>query len=93
VFRGDWRPGLRLDLAEKDLGLAAELAQEHGMELTAIDEVRALYARAMARGWGGLTSHAVIRLIEEAAGVELRSSIFQALAPQRDPQPDASAEE
>jgi len=93
VFRGDWRPGLRLDLAEKDLGLAAELAREHGMELTAIDEIRTLYGRATSRGWGGLTSHAVIRLLEESAGVELRSSIFQALAPHAEPQPGDSAEE
>jgi hypothetical protein len=63
------------------------------MELTAIDEIRALYGRAMSRGWGGLTSHAVIRLLEEAAGVELRSSIFQALAPHVEPQPGDSAEE
>ena len=93
VFRGDWRPGLRLDLAEKDLGLAVELAQEHGMELTAIDEIRGLYREAMSRGWSGLSAHAVVRLIEEAAGVELRSPIFQALDPHRGPPQGASEEE
>lgn len=94
VFRGDWRPGLRLDLAEKDLGLALELAQEHGMELTAIHEIRGVYRRAMSRGWSGLSAHAVVRLIEEAAGVELRSPIFQALDTHQDPpQVDSEKEE
>ena len=92
VFRGDWRPGFRLDLAEKDLGLAVELAQEQGMTLTAIDEVVGLYRQAMAKGWSSLSSHTVVRLIEEAARVELRSPIFQGLAP-RPEAPRSAAEE
>jgi len=72
VFRGDWRPGLRLDLAIKDLGLASDLAQRHDVPLQALDRLRDLYERASRRGWDDLSAHAVVRLIEEASGVELR---------------------
>jgi 3-hydroxyisobutyrate dehydrogenase-like beta-hydroxyacid dehydrogenase len=79
VFRGDWRPGLRLTLAEKDLRLAAELAAEVGVEITALDAIRAAYRRAAENGWGELTMYAVIRLAEESAGTPLRSKIFESL--------------
>jgi 3-hydroxyisobutyrate dehydrogenase-like beta-hydroxyacid dehydrogenase len=76
VFRGDWQPGLRMLLAEKDLRLAAELAAETGVDITALDAIRDAYRRGIAAGWGDLTMYAVIRLAEEAAGVQLRSPIF-----------------
>lgn len=76
AMRGDWRPGLRLDLALKDLALAAELAGERGVEGTLIPEIRAAYERARGRGWGSLGSHAVLRLVEERAGVSFRSPFF-----------------
>jgi 2-hydroxy-3-oxopropionate reductase len=79
VFRGDWRPGLQLTLAEKDLRLVAELAAEVGVEITALDAIREVYRRAEEKGWGGLTMYAVIRLAEEAAGTSLRSPIFERL--------------
>jgi len=79
VFRGDWRPGLRLTLAEKDLRLAAELAAEVGVEITALDAIRDAYRRAADKGWGELSMYAVIRLAEEAAGAPLRSTIFEKL--------------
>jgi len=79
VFRGDWRPGLRLTLAEKDLRLAAELAAEVGVEITALDAIRDAYRRAAEKGWGDLTMYAVIRLAEEAASAPLRSTIFERL--------------
>lgn len=81
VFRGDWRPGLRLTLAEKDLLLAAELASEVGVEVTALDAIRDAYRRAADRGWGELSMYAVIRLAEEAAGTPLRSKIFEYHSP------------
>lgn len=72
VFHGDWTPGLRMTLAEKDLRLAAELAEETGVEVTALDAIRGAYRRGIGKGWGDLSMYAVIRLAEEAAGVELR---------------------
>jgi 3-hydroxyisobutyrate dehydrogenase len=77
LFRGDWRPGLRLTLADKDLRLVAELAEELGVEITALDAIRNAYRRSIDKGWGDLTMYSVIRLAEEASGVTLRSSIFE----------------
>ena len=76
VFRGDWQPGLKMTLAEKDLRLAAELAGEAGVTITAIEALREIYRRGIERGWGDLTMYAVVRLAEEEAGVELRSPFF-----------------
>jgi 3-hydroxyisobutyrate dehydrogenase-like beta-hydroxyacid dehydrogenase len=77
VFRGDWRPGLRLDLALKDLGLAQALAGETGVEQGLLEAVRTRFERARARGWGDLSADVVLRLVEESAGVSYVSPIFQ----------------
>lgn len=79
AFGGDWRPGLRLDLALKDLSLAQELSEETGVEQHLIAQLRSIYERARERGFGQLSSHAVLRLVEEAANVSFRSSIFERL--------------
>jgi 3-hydroxyisobutyrate dehydrogenase-like beta-hydroxyacid dehydrogenase len=73
VFQGDFRPGLRLDLASKDLDLALELARDLHVELALVEPVRELFERARQRGWGDLSVHTAVRLIEEATGVSLRS--------------------
>lgn len=75
VFRGDYRPGLRLDLALKDLDLARELA--NGSEPATAGPIRDLLEEARSRGWGDLSAHAVVRLIEERTGVELRSLLAE----------------
>ena len=77
VFRGDWRPGLRLDLALKDLALAEALAEETGVAQPLLGLVRARFEEARARGWGAQSSHAILRLVEESAGVSYVSPIFQ----------------
>jgi 3-hydroxyisobutyrate dehydrogenase-like beta-hydroxyacid dehydrogenase len=73
VFLDDFRPGLRLDLAVKDLDLARELAGEQEMELVVAHAVRGLFEQAQQRDWGDLSAYAVVRLIEERCGVRLRS--------------------
>jgi len=87
-FRGDWRPGLRLDLAIKDLALAEELASETSVDQHALAKVRAIYEDAVRRGWGSLSSHAVLRLQEEAAGVSFRSAIFERIPSSGGPRSD-----
>jgi 3-hydroxyisobutyrate dehydrogenase-like beta-hydroxyacid dehydrogenase len=72
VFRDNWEPGLRLDLARKDLALVAKLAQDTGIELPVADLVAGSYRRASDHGWDSRSAHSVIRLAEEATGVELR---------------------
>ena len=51
------------------------------LRVCGLRELRRTYSEAEGRGWGGLSSHAVLRLVEEAAGLELRSPIFEALDP------------
>ncbi len=81
LFRGDFAPGFRLVLAEKDLRLAAEMAHANGIDLVLVDRLLEIYRWAIARGWGEESAHAVVRLIEESAGVTLRSAIFERLKP------------
>ena len=73
AFRDEWRPGLRLDLAAKDLGLATDLAAEHGLKLPLTKRVVKEYQRALEQGWAGSSCHSVLKLAEERAGVTLRS--------------------
>ena len=87
AFAGDWRPGLRLDLAVKDLALAEELSRETAVEQNFLRATRALYEEAADRGWGELSSHAVLRLQEERASVSFRSSIFERLSGTNDAEP------
>ncbi len=72
LFRGDWAPGFRLDLAAKDVRLATDLGRELGLPLPLANLVDQAYVAAQGRGLGPLANHAVVRPIEEAAGVELR---------------------
>jgi 3-hydroxyisobutyrate dehydrogenase-like beta-hydroxyacid dehydrogenase len=81
VLRGDFRPGLRLDLAIKDLDLVAELFEATGVGTELLERVRALYREAATRGWGDRSAHAVVRLFEESVGTTLRSKIFEQLPP------------
>lgn len=72
LFKGDFQPGFAVDLAAKDLRLGTALAKELGLPLDFANLAEQRYIEAQRRGWGGLTSDAVVRLFEEKAGVELR---------------------
>jgi len=80
LFRGEFRPGLRLEHALKDIDLARELARERDLELVSLAPAQGLFEEARARGWGDLSAHSAVRLIEERFGVRLRSL----LAPDRE---------
>lgn len=74
LFRGRFEPpAFRLDLAAKDVGLATALAREMSLPLEMASLVEQKYLAGRSRGWGSLTSDAVVRLQEELAGVELRA--------------------
>jgi 3-hydroxyisobutyrate dehydrogenase-like beta-hydroxyacid dehydrogenase len=75
AFRGDWRPGLRLALARKDMRLISELAAGLDSSLTLADRVASVFERADERGWSDLNVTAALRLFEESFGVDLRSTI------------------
>ena len=72
ISKGAFQPGFALDLACKDLGLAIELGRAIGVPLQVTGMAQQVYERARARGMGRLDHTAVITLLEEAAGVEVR---------------------
>lgn len=79
LFRGDFRPGLRLELALKDLALAAAMAREQGLDLPLTYAAAEAYRRA-AEATPELTAeslHAVAKPLEASAGVELRLAAFR----------------
>jgi 3-hydroxyisobutyrate dehydrogenase-like beta-hydroxyacid dehydrogenase len=77
AFRGDWRPGLRLELALKDLDLAEDLSRETEVEQHLLPTVRSLFEEARRHGWADLSAHAVLRLFEQSARVSYRSAVFE----------------
>lgn len=72
LLKGNFTPGFAIDLALKDLQLGTELARECGLTLDYLALSERQYMEAQARGWGQLHSEAVVKLLEEQAGVELR---------------------
>jgi 3-hydroxyisobutyrate dehydrogenase len=72
VFNDSFAPGFMTDLLYKDLGLALDLGAHNGvpLELTAL--TRELYARSREAGYGRADYTALIKLLEEQAGVQVR---------------------
>jgi 2-hydroxymethylglutarate dehydrogenase len=73
TFRGNFEPGFRVGLASKDIGLALDLAKEHGVPaplgLASQQDLR----DTMAAGYTNKGVDAVILLRETAAGVKVRT--------------------
>ncbi len=78
ILNGSYDIGFTLDLACKDLGLALDLAREHGVPLALGDLVAERFAEARARYGGSAWSPMVVKLLEDALGVELRAPGFPA---------------
>jgi 3-hydroxyisobutyrate dehydrogenase len=62
----EFAPNFPVDLIVKDLRLAIEAAQEHGVEPTVAGAALARYLLAAERDLGGLDYSAVVRLLEES---------------------------
>ncbi len=60
----DFAPGFMVDLMHKDLGLALQAADEHGLPLTLTAVAHQLYGLASRHGYGRLDVSAVARLLE-----------------------------
>jgi 4-hydroxybutyrate dehydrogenase/sulfolactaldehyde 3-reductase len=73
AFRGDFTPGFLIDLAHKDLGLALRLGAEERVPLAMGAAAREVYSAARAHGKGRLDYTGIVTLLEETAGVEVRS--------------------
>jgi 3-hydroxyisobutyrate dehydrogenase-like beta-hydroxyacid dehydrogenase len=54
ALRGDFSPGFKIELAEKDLALAVDLGRQMKMPTPAASHARELYALALAEGCRGL---------------------------------------
>lgn len=63
ILEGDYAPGFKARLHDKDMRLVRELAAEVGVDLPAADHVAGLIAGLVARGDGELDSSAIARLV------------------------------
>jgi len=72
VFRGDFEPGFKVDLAHKDLGLALNLARECDVPLFVGGLARQLYQLARAQGKGDQDCGAYTTVLEQLARVNAR---------------------
>jgi 3-hydroxyisobutyrate dehydrogenase len=67
----DWRPGFTIDLQQKDLRIVLDSADELGVPLPGVSLVFQLYRALQAQGLGAEGNHALVKALEELAGVEL----------------------
>lgn len=74
VFSGEFKAGGTLDIVAKDIDLVCELAGELETPMAMGSIVRDVLRGAQARGWGQRGFPVAVQLLEQAAGVELRSS-------------------
>ncbi len=65
---GSYKPGFKIDLHYKDLGLIMESARELGVPLPATAVVQELFSALRVKGRGGLDHSGVITLLEDLAG-------------------------
>jgi 2-hydroxy-3-oxopropionate reductase len=74
VLRGNFEPGFKSRLQYKDLGLALELSRGIDAPMPLAGIVHEFYKSTLAQGRGDEDHTAVIRIIEQMAGVEIRSA-------------------
>jgi 3-hydroxyisobutyrate dehydrogenase len=67
----DWRPGFTIDLQQKDLRLVLESADELAVPLPATSLVFQMYRALQRRGLGEEGNHALVKALEEMAGLEI----------------------
>lgn len=70
-------PSFALALADKDLRLALELADELGVPMSVARVAQSDYRDALERGWGARDSQSPMQLQNERAGVDIRLSDAQ----------------
>ncbi len=65
VLNGDFAPGFKLKLQQKDLRIANETAQKFADDFKGIELAFQLYTEAVKNGLGDLGSHALIKLYQK----------------------------
>jgi len=74
ILKGDFdQPGFALNLLRKDVGLAVESAMMNSVPLFIAGQVFQYLSMASASGFGSKDMSSVIQLMEQVAGVEVRS--------------------
>jgi len=76
ILNGSYDIGFTMDLACKDLGLAARLGEEHGVPLHLTALVERIFEQARERYGGDAWSPMVVKLLEDALGTPLRAPGF-----------------
>ncbi len=71
MIEGHWEPGFTIDLQQKDLRLVLEAADELGVPLLGVSLVFHLYRTLQARGLGSEGNHALVKALENLAGIRL----------------------
>lgn len=73
IINGDWRPGFTIDLQQKDLRLALEAGDQFGAPLLATSLVFNLYRTLQHNGLGAEGNHALVKALENLAGIVARA--------------------
>jgi 3-hydroxyisobutyrate dehydrogenase len=73
AFNGSFKPGFMTDLLHKDLGLGLDLAAENQTPLAMTALARQMFEMARAAGYGQDDYTALLKVLEQMAGVEVRS--------------------
>lgn len=71
MIRRDWAPGFTIDLQQKDLRIALDAADHHGVPMPGVAVVFQLYRALQERGLGGEGNHALVKALEELSGQRL----------------------
>jgi 3-hydroxyisobutyrate dehydrogenase-like beta-hydroxyacid dehydrogenase len=73
IFKGDFTPYFPLKLMHKDLELAAEAGYAMGVPMPVLAAVKEVYMTAKAQGKGEQDYGAIVTVLEEFAGVKVRT--------------------
>ena len=73
AFNGSFKPGFMTDLMHKDVGLGLDLAAELQSPLPLSGLTRQMYEMARAAGYGKDDYTSILKVLEQEAGVEVRS--------------------
>jgi 3-hydroxyisobutyrate dehydrogenase len=88
ILNGSYDIGFSMDLALKDLGLALKMGREFDVPLELAALVEGTFARARDAYGGSAQSTQVVKLLEDALGVDLRAPGFPARLGRRSPEPE-----
>ena len=79
ILNGSYNIGFTMDLACKDLNFALQLGRDFGVPLDLAGLTEQTFIRARAQYGGGAWSSQVVKLLEDALGIDLRAPGFPAV--------------